>query len=477
MSITNHNFWQIMMEKISIANEPQFSKQDFLKEICCFFDIAHAFIYEADYSGTFNKREYFQTINTTPLPDALNLKQQLGPEFFSELSSKKIIIIEGPEKRTPFEEKLKNIFSASSLILIPVLNQHYQLAGFVGLSDRRKLVRKEAVDINTSSAVLSLLANHVKLEMFKKGIALTEQALGNVLDNMDIDIYVNDYYTHDVLYVNQSMAAPYGGVSEMLGKKCWQTIFNDKSEPCDFCPQPKLLDENEKPTKTYTWDYERPFDKSWFRVLSSAFQWTDGRTAHLVASVDITENKRNELLIQKMARFDHLTGLPNRRSLQEDSENLMQGSEKNTAGCFVMFCDLDGFKKVNDTLGHDAGDVLLMSIGQGLKQLFSDEFHGYRQGGDEFVVLVENQKSESEIRAIITKLLHVFCSTYLYKGTEMRCGCSIGIAHYPKDATTPKELFHLADMAMYAAKKAGKGTVRFASGDAFLDIDEYYKTR
>ncbi len=477
MTTRNDAFWQEMMEKISVANEDAFSKADFLRDTCVFFNISHAFIYEGDYSGSFYRQECHQAVHMDCPPEVINLKSLLGLELLSELSSSRVVIVYGETPKTPLEKRLKEILNVNLLILIPVLNQHFQLAGFVGLSDRRKAVRNEAVDIKTSTAVLSLLANQLKLEMFKKGIAFTEQALGNVLDHVGIDIYVNDFYTHDVLYVNKSMAAPYGGISKMLGKKCWQTIFNDKDAPCEFCPQPKLLDEEGKPTKAYSWDYERPFDNSWFRVFSSAFQWTDGRLAHLVASVDITESKRNEMLIQKMARFDHLTGLPNRRSLFEDIEKLVQAEKAEENEFFMLFCDLDGFKIINDTQGHHAGDVLLTSIGENLKRFSSDTLRVYRHGGDEFVVLIEEQLDKESMQQKLDALLDIFCRTYRFEGTDMRCGCSVGVAHHPKDATTAKDLIHLADMAMYAAKKAGKGTVRFSGGDeeCFLSFDAYFK--
>ncbi len=474
MSKAHDTFWHEMMEKSSVVNDEHFSKCDFLQDTCNFFGLSHGFIYEADHTGIFHRQEFFQSVSFAPLAKELNMKMILGLELLSELSSQRIIIVSGDRQKSQLEERLKEVFRASTLILIPVLNQHYQLSGFVGLSDRRKFLRNADIDIKTSCAVLSLLANRMKLEMFQKGIAFTEQALGNVLDHIGIDIYVNDYYTHDVLYVNQSMAAPYGGVAEMLGKKCWATIFDDKGSPCEFCPQEKLLDENNMPTKAYTWDYERPFDKSWFRVFSSAFKWTDGRIAHLVASVDITESKRNEMLIQKMARFDHLTGLANRRSLQEDIEALIQNTPKEEANCFLLFCDLDGFKTINDTLSHDAGDVLLTSIGDGLKRMSGESLYCYRQGGDEFVVLVKNKSTLEEMEKVLSDLLNVFCATYQYKGTDMQCGCSVGISHYPKDAHTPKELFHLADTAMYAAKQAGKGTVRFVQGSQFVALKEYF---
>ncbi len=470
-------FFRKMMEKASILEEDRLSKHDFLQEICSFFGISHGFIYEADYTGNFYQSEYYQIENVRTFEIKIDLKQGLGMELLSELSSHKYLISSSDTEKQILIEKLNQIFHSSILVFIPILNQHLELAGFIGLADRRSKVRDKDLDIKNACSVLSLLASAVKMDLFQKGIDNAEKVLNNVLDHVGIDIYVNDFYTHDVLYVNKSMAAPYGGVEKMIGKKCWGSIFSDKTGPCDFCPQPKLLDEDQKPNKTYTWDYERIMDGSWFRVRSSSIPWTDGRIAHIVASVDITESKKNQLMIEKLAQFDYLTGLPNRRSLQDDVESFM--AEESTAEneWYLMFCDLDGFKKVNDTIGHNGGDVLLKSISDELTMLQSDSLKCYRQGGDEFVILMRDPHSDEVMRENIEALLEIFCDNYLFEGHTMKCGCSIGVAHYPSGATNHKELFRQADTAMYAAKKSGGNAVRFYSNGAYCEIDEYLQTK
>ncbi len=468
------DFFQNIIEKLSIVNEDKTSRTIVLEDICRYFDISHAFIYEADPNKEFIRKEYFEIIDKCPLKKNYKIKDLLTPELLSELCTKKVVVYSGTEEKTKLETRLDEIFNINIVIFIPILNQHYELAGFVGLGDRRKKHRHKEVDINKACSLLSLLANAVKLDMFKVGITNAEATLSNVLDHVGIDIYVNDYYTHEILYANKSMAAPYGGVENMLGKKCWQSIFTDKTSPCDFCPQPKLLDENGNINKTYQWDYERPFDKSWFRVLSSSFPWTDGRIAHVVASVDITESKRNQLLIEKLAQYDHLTGLANRRSLHDDVQLFIDQKTEFGDSWYVLFCDLDGFKIVNDTLGHDAGDVLLKNIAQDLKVIGSKDVKVYRQGGDEFVVMIKDNNSDSYVKDIIEKLLVIFRKKHSYKDTEMGCGCSIGVAHYPRDASSAKEIFHLADTAMYSVKKEGRGTVRFCKDGKHIKMDDYF---
>ena len=97
-----------------------------------------------------------------------------------------------------------------------------------------------------------------------------------------------------MLYANASMAAPYGGIRHFEGKKCWQALYTDKTGECEFCPKRHLIDENGQPTRVYSWDYQRPFDKCWFRVFSAAFPWIDGQMAHVITSVDIDHQKKIE---------------------------------------------------------------------------------------------------------------------------------------------------------------------------------------
>ncbi len=468
-------FFLNIINKTSLANNTDFTKADYLEDICTFFDVSNGFVYEINNHGNFSKTHFYTAHFATPFDNEIDLKNILGYELLSKLSSEKIICSSGDDERGDLEIKLHSIFNSNALILIPVLNQHYELSAFVGIVDRRKNIRKDNLDIKTACSIVTLLADKVKLDIFQRNTNNAELILHQVLDNVNIDIYVNDYYTHDMLYVNKSMAAPYGGVENMMGKKCWQAIFTDKLGQCDFCPQHKILDEDNNPTKAYTWDYERKLDGNWFRVFSSCIPWTDGRLGHLVASVDITENKKNQMLIEKLAKFDHLTGLPNRRSLDDQLDLFINDKTLFSSEFFVLFCDLDGFKKVNDTLGHNGGDALLKAISYELSSLVDKTFRAYRQGGDEFVVLIKDFNNSNYLKDTLEKLFTIFCNTYHFEGKEMKCGCSIGVAHYPNNATTKKDLFHMADAAMYSAKKSGKGTVHFYKKDKFITLNDYIK--
>lgn len=98
-------------------------------------------------------------------------------------------------------------------------------------------------------------------------------------------------------------------------------------------------------------------------MFSAAFRWVDGRLAHVVSSADITDNKRNEALVEYLANYDSLTNLPNRRMLVKECERRIDKTQEGGEG-YLLFFDIDGFKKINDTFGHEAGDEFLVQLGQ-----------------------------------------------------------------------------------------------------------------
>ncbi|MCD7874496.1 MAG: GGDEF domain-containing protein [Acidaminococcaceae bacterium] len=200
------------------------------------------------------------------------------------------------------------------------------------------------------TTVLPMFGRYLGVRVYRNRLAFASNSLESILDNTGIDIYVNDFYNHDILYANKSMAAPYGGIAQFLGRKCWEVLFPGQNGPCSFCPQQKLIDENGEPTKIYSWDYQRPFDGSWFRVFSAAFRWVDGRLAHVVSSADITENKHNEALIEYLANYDALTELPNRRMLVQECERRLAQLEDGGKG-YLLFLILTALKISTILLG------------------------------------------------------------------------------------------------------------------------------
>jgi diguanylate cyclase (GGDEF)-like protein len=178
---------------------------------------------------------------------------------------------------------------------------------------------------------------------------------------------------------------------------------------------------------------------------------------------DITDVTRKTIELQKRAQFDELTGLPNRSVFTEHLARAIGRAERKSAPLAVLFVDLDRFKSVNDTLGHDIGDSLLRQVADRLREnLRIGDFSG-RWGGDEFVVCLEDFGEMTNAAAAAQKLLLVLSEKYEIDHAEVYATPSIGIAVYPDSGNNAERLIKAADIAMYEAKKRGGGRFQYYS--------------
>ena len=163
-----------------------------------------------------------------------------------------------------------------------------------------------------------------------------------------------------------------------------------------------------------------------------------------------------------MAHFDLLTGLPNRALLFEHLQQALHRAKRYRRKCALLYMDLDGFKPVNDTLGHDAGDDLLVAVGERIKEKCRLSDTVARLGGDEFAVLLPEVQNRSGIQMLAEKVLLTFQDPFVIKKTEVNIGVSIGISLYPDNGISLEELLEAADQAMYCSKSKGKNTFTFS---------------
>jgi diguanylate cyclase len=161
------------------------------------------------------------------------------------------------------------------------------------------------------------------------------------------------------------------------------------------------------------------------------------------------------------ANHDELTGLPNRRFLQRKIEEALCNKSNECGIVAVMFMDLDKFKWVNDNLGHDIGDQLLVDVANRIKGCTRKSDLVVRQGGDEFIILLMDVNSTEDVESAAQRIVEVISKTFFVSGHKIEIGCSIGIAMYPDDTNNPMLLMKKADLAMYNVKESGKNGYQF----------------
>lgn len=187
-----------------------------------------------------------------------------------------------------------------------------------------------------------------------------------------------------------------------------------------------------------------------------------GELSHYIAIFsDITSEKENEERLHNLAHYDQLTGLPNRILFNERLRYALTQAERNQQQVAVMFLDLDGFKPVNDNLGHAAGDRLLHLVAQRLKHCLRASDTVARFGGDEFTVVLPTIDEAQSAALIAEKIISEVARPYDIDANTVQITTSVGISLYPRDCHTPHELIHHADNAMYQAKRHGKNQYRF----------------
>jgi len=182
---------------------------------------------------------------------------------------------------------------------------------------------------------------------------------------------------------------------------------------------------------------------------------------------DITERKRAEDKMTQLALYDQLTKLPNRTLFYNKLEFSLAQAKRTKNIVALLFIDLDGFKAVNDTLGHDMGDHLLIEVGKRLSASIRESDVAARMGGDEFTIILSNPKNIDSVSHIANNIIKALNRPIEFKGNSCHVGASIGISTYPEHGDSADDLVKESDTAMYQAKNAGKNRI-WVAGNASI---------
>ena len=290
----NYNAFLLhFLERLNSCDSIEKKITESLTDICEYYGFKRGFIYQTD------GFRYFYLKETVGNNDNV-LRQRFE---ISEMTNQHAARINGKNK--PFyacrnqntswnDVDIVDFYKVDSLLIRQIQDSEGKIIGFIGFGDREYAISFTDEELQMIHLILGSLSKEIAVREYKEREVRASKTLSSIMNNMGVDIYVNSFDSHDMLYVNESMAAPYGGIEHFEGKKCWQALYKDKTGECEFCPKKHLIDENGQPTKVYSWDYQRPFDKCWFRVFSAAFAWIDGQIAHVITSVDINHQKTIE---------------------------------------------------------------------------------------------------------------------------------------------------------------------------------------
>ena len=302
-------------------------------------------------------------------------------------------------------------------------------------------------------------------KLSEEALRQNEEKYRTILESIQESYFEVDL-TGNFTFCNDSMSRLTGYSKEELLGVNYKQFINEETAKEVFQAFNKVYSTGE-PAKGFNWQiigkngFERYIEASVSLKKDSSGKLTGFRgIIH-----DITERKRIEQQINYMATHDVLTGLPNRLMFSQLLNHAIRTAQRHKRQLAVFFIDLDRFKAINDSLGHEAGDRLLKEIAKRFKKSLRSVDVVSRLGGDEFVILIEEVNELSQISNIAHKILTATIKPMVLTGEECRITASIGISLYPKDGSDEQSLMKNADMAMYFAKEEGKNNYQFYSKD------------
>lgn len=300
-----------------------------------------------------------------------------------------------------------------------------------------------------------------------------EQMVGGILESQDLDIIVVDRTDCQLLHANSHAKKRMQGEGRK-DPSC--RVGYSKLFPgiCEFCPN---RDEH-APKGLSTFDVQDMQDR-YYSVTCNNIEWLDGQDATIMFLTDVHDQRTAQDRLFNLAYIDQLTGIPNRQKFKEDFEKLHEDIAANKLWGLITIFDLDDFKTINDTYGHNTGDVMLRRLTEHLQSDEDFRGHLYRLGGDEFVLMYTVDpttfESEEAMRGHYLDILSKAFLTYTMPNIDKGCTISMGVAFLPKDGDSSSELLRKADIALYEAKKAGRNQLmifedKYDKAEKFKDL-------
>ncbi len=370
------------------------------------------------------------------------------------------------EERGTAPAPLRTLFQRQeiqSLVAVPV-GVDEQWWGFIAFGDGPKLHRWSETEIEAMQMAADIIGAAIAHEHDKKELNFANSVYDNSLEAimiMDPDgriVRVNPAFTRVTGYAPE----------EVVGRNA--SMLRSERHDQAFLEQIQTSLEEQGFWRGEIWGRRRSGEEYPQQMSITLSRNGTGEERYRIALFnDISDEKRYQEHIQHLALYDPLTDLPNRRLFQERLDQALRECRRQKRQLALLYVDLDNFKPVNDTFGHETGDQLLLQLTQRLRGLIRETDTLARLGGDEFTIILhqleETPQTFSRVSGIAEQIIGAVARPFHIGGHEIALSTSVGIALYPRDALDRKQLVLHADRAMYHAKESGKNTFRFYSAD------------
>lgn len=333
----------------------------------------------------------------------------------------------------------------------------------------------KAMTLDNELHYLAVVEDISERKQAENAIKQKQQFLQAVIDGVVDPIMVIDT-NYQVIMSNRSAQQNFPEQTDHSKTQYCYQVSHRSDTPCSGddhpCPLHQVLDSG-KPTTVVHEHYTDGNKLTTFELVASPF-WNENGELEGVIEVarDMTEHlatekqlRENEERLLYQASHDDLTKLSNRSLFNNRLEHAIARCKRDGGQVAVLFLDLDRFKNINDSLGHDVGDGMLKEVAARLKAGIRAEDTVARMGGDEFTIILEDVEDTAKVAMVARKCLQILSDKISVHGIELFPSVSIGISLYPNDATTVEDLMKCADSAMYRAKDAGRNCFQFYTAD------------
>ncbi|OWW21699.1 hypothetical protein AYR66_21615 [Noviherbaspirillum denitrificans] len=338
-----------------------------------------------------------------------------------------------------------------------------------GRSLETHFVAERDADGNISS-ILCVTRDVTARRVAEEGLRLAARAI----ESSDYPIVVTSAAQDGFLirYVNPAFVRLTGySAEEAIGRNCRFLHGDDRDQP--GLEELRAALQEEREVHVVLRNYRKDGSRFWNELSVSPVRDANGAVTHFVSEmVDVTARREAQEQLEHQATHDPLTGLPNRNLLTDRLMQAISYAQRYQRMIAVAFLDLDKFKHVNDTLGHDAGDQLLKIVAERLSDCVRDSDTVARLGGDEFVLVLYDQANEDITYHATQRVLSSIAEPMVIAGREITVTCSIGFAVYPQDGADAETLIRNADTAMYRAKELGRDNFQFYTEELHARINE-----